>query len=129
MLRLYSILKTASTFAAKKYSYYDAFTDLWVDFLSNSAKGDCGINIFAISNMRDICKDYGFAIDEPVQDVFLQCLVIVLDSVGLPNFEGVAAMRQHHRNYLLFIVKQVAAMNVSDRDLVFDPITKKITQV
>lgn len=89
--------------------------------LPNSIKGHCGIDIFAVYHLRDVREDSGLAMDELVQDVFLQCLVVVLNRVRLPYLEGVATVRQYHRHNLMLIVQQVAAMDVSNWNLVAVP--------
>ena len=51
--------------------------------------------------------------------------MVVLNSVGLTQPEGVAAMGQDNRHNLVLIVQQVAAMDVCDGNLVFHPLPKR----
>ena len=96
-------------------------TYLRANSFPNCVKGHCGIDIFAIFHLRDVRKDSRLSMDELVQNMFLQSLVVILNCVCLPHLEGVATMRQHHRHNLMLIIQQVAAMNMSDRNLVAVP--------
>ncbi len=95
-----------------------------VNLLPDSIKGDSGIEIPAIHDLGNIRENQWFSMNELVQNVFLQSLVIIVDSVGLSQLEGVAAVRQDHRHNLVLVVQQVAAMDVCDGNLVLDPSTK-----
>ena len=58
---------------------------------------------------------------EPIQNVFLQCLMVIGDFLTLPNFEGVVAVGEHDGEKLVFIVKEVTSMDVYDRYFVLMP--------
>lgn len=73
------------------------------------------MNISAVYDLRDVRQDnYWLSMNELVQDMVLQCLVVVLDTVGLADTERVVTVGQDHRHNLVFIVQEVARMNMSD---------------
>ena len=59
--------------------------------------------------------------NEPIQNVFLQGLMVVGDVLPLPNGEGVVAVRENDGKQLVFIVKEVASMDVCDGYFVLSP--------
>ena len=60
--------------------------------------------------------------DEPIQEVFLKSWEIVGHVLTLPHGEGVAAVRENDGGKLLLVGEEVAAMDMSDGDLVFPPL-------
>ena len=60
--------------------------------------------------------------DEPIQEVLLKSREVVGHVLTLPHGERVAAVREDDGGKLLFIGEEVAAMDVSDGDLVFSPL-------
>ena len=58
---------------------------------------------------------------EPIQDVFLQSLMIIGDVLPLPNGKRVVAVREHNGEQLAFIVKEVTSVDVCDGHLVLRP--------
>ena len=63
------------------------------------------------------------SMNELVENVLFQCLMVVLDTIGLTQLQGVTAMRQDHRHNLVLIVQQVAVMDMRDGNFVLDPST------
>ena len=60
--------------------------------------------------------------DEPIKEVFLKSREVIGHVLTLPHGEGVAAVREDDGGKLVFIGEEVAAMDVSDGDLVFPPL-------
>ena len=87
-------------------------TNLRANFLPNSFQ-DHRCVVVSADHLRVIWEDTRLAMNELVQDVFLQCLIVILYSVGLSHSQGVAAMRQYHRHNMMLVVQQVAAVDVS----------------
>ena len=59
--------------------------------------------------------------NEPIENVLLQSLMVILDILSLSNLEGVVAVRENDGGQLVLIVQEVAAMEVSDGNLVLTP--------
>ena len=98
---------------------------LRMNILPYLGEGYSSIDVFTIHHMWNIWDYQRLPMDEFVQDVFFESLVIITDSVGLTQLEGVTTMTQDHRHNLVLIVKQVAAMNVCYWNLVLHPIISK----
>ena len=92
--------------------------------LPDSIEGDCGVDVSTIHDLRNVRLNNRFPMDELVQNVLLQGLVVVLDTVGLTQLEGVGAVGQHHRHNLVLIVQQMAAVDVGDGNLKLGPLAK-----
>ena len=99
-------------------------TYLWLNFLPHSFKSDFGVDVLAVSHLRNVReKNHWLPVNEFVQDVFFQCLMVILDIVGFTQLEGVATMGENHRHNLVLIVQEVAMMDVSDGDFMHRPLT------
>ena len=57
--------------------------------------------------------------DEAIEDVLLQGLMVVFDILPLSDLEGVMAVREDDGGKLVLVVQEVAAMQVSDGNLIF----------
>ena len=60
--------------------------------------------------------------DEPIKEVFLKSWEVIGHILTFPHGEGVVAVREDDGGKLVFISEEVAAMDVSDGDLVFSPL-------
>ena len=96
-------------------------SNLGSHFLPYSSKGCSSVDILLVCHKRDVCKNKGLAMYEPIQDMFLQGLMVIGDVLPLPNGEGVVAVRQHNGEQLVFIVKEVTSMDMCDRHFVLSP--------
>ena len=59
--------------------------------------------------------------DKPIENVLLQSLVVILDILSFPNFEGVVAVREDDGGQLVLIVQEVTAVKMCDGNLVLTP--------
>ena len=59
--------------------------------------------------------------DEAVEDVLLQSQMVVLDILSLSDLEGVVTVREDDGGQLVLVVQEVAAMEVSDGNVVLTP--------
>ena len=73
--------------------------------------------------MRDVYQNGGLAVDEPIQDVFLESWEVVGHLLAPPHAEGVVAVREEDGLQLGLVVQQVALVDVGQLDLVLLPIT------
>ena len=60
--------------------------------------------------------------DEPIKEMFLKSWEVIGHILTLSHGEGVVAVREDDGGKLVFIGEEVAAMDVSDGDLVFSPL-------
>ena len=113
--------------ATKKLSKYErrnginVRSHLFLHFLSDSCKSDCCVDIFAIDHVGDIREDPWLPVNELIQDVFLQSCVVILDILSFSKGQGVVAVRENDGKQLVLVVHQVAAMDMSDGNLVLTP--------
>ena len=94
---------------------------LFLHFLSDSCKSDCCVDILAIDHVGDIREDPRLPVNKLIQNVFLQSCVIVLNILSFSKGQGVVAVRENNGEQLVLIVNQVAAVDVSDGNLVLTP--------
>ena len=73
--------------------------------------------------MRDVHQNGGLAVDEPIQDEFLESWEVVGHLLALPHAEGVVAVREEDGLQLGLVVQQVALVDVGQLDLVLLPFT------
>ena len=77
-----SVLATMMTQSGKMWATIImcgvGLTHLRFNFLSNSSKSDCCVDVLAIDHMRNVREDSWFTMDESVKDVLLKGLVVVL---------------------------------------------------
>ena len=59
--------------------------------------------------------------NEAVNNVLLQSLMVIFHILSPANFKGIVAVRENDGGKLMFIVYQMAAMKVRNRNVVFTP--------
>ena len=68
------------------------YTHLGLNPLPDSIESDCGVDVSTIHNLGNVRLNDWFPMDELVQNVLLQGLVVILDTMGLTQLEGVGAV-------------------------------------
>ena len=89
--------------------------------LPNSSKRGCSADILPIRHMGDFRENEWFAVDEPIQELFLKGWEVIGNVLAFSHGEGVVAVRKYKGRKLLLIGEEVAAMDVCDGDLVLSP--------
>ena len=94
---------------------------LRLHFISHISKGTSGVNVFPVNNLRDVNQNQWLPMDKAVENVLLQSLMVGLDDLSLSDREGIVAVREDDGRELVLVVQEVAAMQVSDGNLVLTP--------
>ena len=98
-------------------------TYLWSHLLPHSCKHGCSVDVLLVPDVRDVYQNGGLAMDEPIQDVFLESWEVVGHLLAPPHAEGVVAVREEDGLQLGLVVQQVALVDVGQLDLVLLPFT------
>ena len=98
-------------------------TYLRIDFFPNGMNGRGSIGI-STDQWRCVWENLRLAMDELIQNVFLHSLVVILYCKCLTHPQGVATVRKHHWHNMIFIVKEMTTLEMSNGNLVSVPWTK-----
>ena len=94
---------------------------LTFDFLSDSSKRDCSVDVFTVDHVRNVGEDSWFPVNESIQNVLLEGRVVVLYTLTFSKRQGVVAVGEDDGEKLVFKVDKMAAMDVSDGYFMFAP--------